>query len=65
MELTLVIIAVLAVYFLPTIVAGWRNHPNGGSIFLLNLLLGWTFIGWVVSLVWSASAIARHPEDTP
>ncbi|TRZ48114.1 superinfection immunity protein, partial [bacterium] len=30
-----------------------RQHKNSLAIFLLNLLLGWTVLGWVVSLVWS------------
>lgn len=41
----------LVIYFIPTIV-GWKKK-NKGAIFVLNLLLGWTFIGWVVALVWS------------
>jgi hypothetical protein len=40
-------------YFLPAFIAFARGHHNKGAIFLLNLLLGWTFIGWVVCLVWS------------
>lgn len=42
-----------ALYFLPAIVARSRQHPNAAAILLLNLFLGWTFVGWVVSLVWS------------
>jgi hypothetical protein len=37
-----------ALYFLPSII-GLRKR-NAGAIFVLNLLLGWTVIGWVVSL---------------
>ena len=48
----------LALYFLPTLIVNIRNHPNGTAIAVLNLLLGWTFLGWVVALVWSASNIA-------
>lgn len=49
-----VLMALLAVgYFLPTIVATLRNHRNAGAIVAVNVLLGWTFIGWVVALVWS------------
>ena len=43
----------LIFYFLPSIVAGFRGHHNTAAIFILNLLLGWSFIGWVVSLVWA------------
>ena len=41
------------IYFIPVVIAGFRNHQNQNSIFFLNLLLGWTFIGWVACLVWS------------
>jgi Superinfection immunity protein len=40
-------------YFLPVIVALVRSRRDTLSIFLLNFFLGWTFIGWVVALVWA------------
>lgn len=43
------ILIVLALYFLPTLCA----KKDKGSIFILNLFLGWTFIGWVVALIWA------------
>jgi hypothetical protein len=45
----------LALLFLPTLVATSRRHPNTSSIFLVNLFFGWTFVGWVVSLIWACS----------
>jgi hypothetical protein len=42
------------IYFLPSFIA-W-NKRNSGAIIALNILLGWTFIGWVVALVWSLTA---------
>jgi hypothetical protein len=42
-----------ACYFIPTLVALMRRHSNAAPVVLLNLFLGWTFIGWVVALVWS------------
>ncbi|SNY42455.1 Short C-terminal domain-containing protein [Pseudomonas sp. LAMO17WK12:I6] len=59
------------IYFMPTLNAYHRKHPNFNSILLLNLFLGWTLIGWVVSIVWSASSIAPiepirvRPEAEP
>ncbi|MCI1736248.1 MAG: superinfection immunity protein [Pseudomonas veronii] len=44
------------IYFFPTFIASYRKHVNGTSIFLVNLFLGWTFLGWVVALVWASSA---------
>jgi len=49
----LLVILIFAVYFLPTLIAFLRQHKNKLAIFLLNLLLGWTVLGWAVSLVWS------------
>jgi hypothetical protein len=43
-------------YIIPGIIASTRKHKNSGAILALNLLLGWTFIGWVICLVWSLTA---------
>ena len=43
----------LFLYFLPFLNALFQRRTNTSAIFLLNLFLGWTFIGWVVALVWS------------
>jgi hypothetical protein len=43
------------IYFLPSIIALLRGHLSTFAIFLLNLLLGWTLIGWIIALIWSCS----------
>ena len=43
----------LPIYFLPTLIAWSGNHRNIGAIGILNLLLGWTLLGWVGALVWA------------
>ena len=45
--------AVIFFYFFPAMVAEERAHRNAISIGVLNLFLGWTFIGWVLALVWA------------
>jgi hypothetical protein len=50
-RLALILGAIL--YFVPTLVAYLRKKRNLAAIFVLNLLLGWTFFGWVGALVWS------------
>lgn len=47
------IIAIIAFYFLPAIIAFNRKHNNAAAILVLNLFLGWTFLGWVVCCVWA------------
>jgi hypothetical protein len=53
----------LGLYFLPSIVASNRNHSNARSIFVLNLFLGWTFLGWIIALIWANSdnTLEREP----
>jgi len=43
---------ILALYFLPAMIASNRGHRNSGPIFVVNLFLGWTLIGWVGCLAW-------------
>ena len=40
-------------YLLRSIVAFWNAHPRSGSIVLLNLLTGWTLLGWGVAMSWA------------
>lgn len=49
----LALMAACVVYFLPTIVAKTSHHPQTTAIYVLNALLGWTLIGWVIALVWA------------
>jgi hypothetical protein len=43
----------VAFYFLPAIIAAVRHTHNATGIFFLNLLLGWTVVGWCVALLMS------------
>ena len=40
----------LLIYFLPSLVAGSRWSINTKLVFILNLLLWWTFIIWIVCI---------------
>jgi hypothetical protein len=46
----------LLIYFLPAIVASMRRHRQSLAIGILNLVAGWTFVGWVVAIVWACTA---------
>ncbi len=45
--------SLLGLYCLPGLIAYRRGHPERVAIGALNLLLGWTFLGWVAALVWA------------
>nr|WP_166308369.1 superinfection immunity protein [Bradyrhizobium sp. 2S1]MCK7672193.1 superinfection immunity protein [Bradyrhizobium sp. 2S1] len=44
-------------YFLPTYVAWRRAHHALLAIFITNLFLGWTFLGWVAALIWGCTPV--------
>ena len=54
----------LVCYFIPAIVASCRHHNATGAIIVLNIVLGWTFIGWVIALVWaSTNDLRKEPRE--
>ncbi len=57
----LLVLFLVLLYFAPTFVASRRKHHNAMAIFVLNVALGWTFLGWVGALVWASTAV-RKPE---
>lgn len=50
-----IVIFFLLIYFFPTVIAYSRSKSNTLAIFMLNLFLGWSFIGWVVALIWACT----------
>lgn len=56
-------VALLAVmYFVPAVVAGVRGHPQTGAIIVLNALLGWTLVGWIIAMVWASTAVEHRQQ---
>ena len=41
------------IYFLPSSAAVAARHPAFQSVFILNLLFGWTIIGWILAMTWT------------
>ncbi len=55
---------VVAFYLLPSIVARLRHHPSKGAIFVTNLFLGWTILGWIILLFYAfSSGTSAHPSQ--
>jgi hypothetical protein len=38
-----------------------RNHEQAGGVLVVNLLTGWTVVGWWVALVWALAGGERRP----
>ena len=52
----LILFLVQVLYFLPALIALRRNHRQRLPILILTLFAGWTFVGWVVAIVWACTA---------
>ncbi|WFQ80513.1 MULTISPECIES: superinfection immunity protein [Xenorhabdus] len=66
----LLAIAALFVYFFPTYVASRKIHSKIYIIAFINLIVGWTVIGWLGCLAWAmnenkgvAPVMAKIDED--
>ncbi|QNT78177.1 superinfection immunity protein [Entomobacter blattae] len=46
-------------YFVPSLIAWYKKRPNLKNIFLLNLLSGWTTLGWILALIWALSDVNK------
>ena len=57
MPVQVVLIFALAVvtYIFPALMAFRRGHPGRNGVLILNILIGWTVIGWIVALIWAFS----------
>ena len=61
----IMLFVLLVPYFAPTIIGAVRKTRNTFAIFALNLLLGWTVIGWIVALVWALTSDASDGGARP
>lgn len=52
----LVLVAIVLLYMLPSLIAFGREHPRRQDIAVINILLGWTLIGWIAVFLWAALA---------
>jgi Superinfection immunity protein len=50
----------MLVYIFPSFVADIRSHRQRYAILALNLLLGWTVLGWIIALIWSLTYSDRN-----
>jgi hypothetical protein len=46
-------VVLLGLYVIPGLVARSRNHPHAMAIVALNVLAGWTVVGWIIAFVWA------------
>jgi hypothetical protein len=58
----LLFIVSLVIYVLPGIYAYTQRHRNRQLIFFVNLIFGWTVIGWIICAVWASGKDIEEPK---
>lgn len=48
----------VALYLIPVMVGVARHVPDLGAIAVINILLGWTFVGWVLALALAMRSVS-------
>ncbi|WP_425491288.1 superinfection immunity protein [Nitrospirillum iridis] len=58
---TLVVVLLLVgfIYFIPSIIAFHSRAGNRSAVLFLNLFLGWTLLGWIISLFWALAGASQ------
>jgi len=53
----IILILLSILYLLPSLLAIGKKYSTG--IVILNIALGWTFIGYIVAIIWAVSSPKR------
>lgn len=59
-ETILMLLIIVLIYMLPTLIAFGREHPRRMDVAVVNILFGWTLIGWIAAFLWASLA---HVEN--
>lgn len=58
----IIMVCAVAWYLMPAIIGYKRGVNSPFSLLCLNLLLGWTVLGWIVCLIWAVSGATRAQD---
>jgi hypothetical protein len=53
-----------AIWFAPVLLAYRRRVRNPKPIAVFTLLAGWTLVGWIAALIWTANAATLDDRAT-
>ena len=59
----LLLVVGAVVYFVPSVVAWRLGVKSSKSIFYVNLVFGWTIIGWIVAMMWAMAERNELPTN--
>ena len=55
-------LTLLVLFFAPNMIAYARGHRSAHAILALNILLGWTALGWIIAMVWALTGNVKAKE---
>ncbi|MFM0225110.1 superinfection immunity protein [Paraburkholderia dipogonis] len=53
-----VVLGALMLYLAPAMIADARERKDAFAVTMVNILLGWTVIGWFAALVWARQPVS-------
>jgi hypothetical protein len=56
----MLLLVVAVFYFLPSLIASGKGRFL--ATFVANLAFGWTFVGWIIILIWALTPSSRAPR---
>ena len=56
--------AVSAIYAAPSLIATVKGHRRWPLVVAINILLGWSIVGWLVALIMALGIVPRRPAWT-
>jgi Superinfection immunity protein len=56
------VVLCLVIYFLPALIGSKRRISASGALFFVNLVFGWTVLGWFLCLIWAATGATRAQD---
>jgi len=58
----ILLILIVIIYMLPTVIAIARDIPQRKAVAVVNIIFGWTLIGWIGAFIWALMA-ETAPEE--
>jgi len=55
----LISLVIGAVYFFPMGIAFYRDHHSKAAITAVNVIFGWTFLGWIFAFIWALTGVRK------
>lgn len=53
------LVMLVLLYFVPSIIAFHCMHRKRRAITRLNILLGWSVLGWIVAFLWALTSVDK------